>query len=88
MRRSRSLLLTAAAESNGSFEDYSKAVLIQAPFEILDKYGIDYVLLQSDQPLTYLLEHSPAWRPIYTDKVAVLLERIPATAVPLKAGSN
>jgi hypothetical protein len=73
---------------NGTFEDYAKATLIQAPFEILDKYRIDYVLLPSDQPLTYLLEHSPAWRPIYNDKVAVLLERTPATAAPLKVGSN
>ena len=30
--------------------------------------------------LTYLLEHSPEWRMIYTDKVAVLFERTPATA--------
>ena len=73
---------------NGTFEDYAKATLIQAPFEVLDKYRIDYVLLPPAQPLTYLLEHSPAWRPIYTDKVAVLLERTPATAAPLKAGSN
>jgi hypothetical protein len=73
---------------NGTFEDYAKATLIQAPFEILDKYRIDYVLLPPDQALTYLIEHSPAWRPIYTDKVAVLFERTPATAAPLKVGSN
>ena len=73
---------------NGTFDDYFKAVSIQTPFEVLDKYRIDYVLLGSKQPLGYLLQHSPAWRPIYTDKVAVLLERTPATAVPLKAESN
>jgi hypothetical protein len=60
---------------NGTFDDYIKAVMIQAPFEILDKYRIDYVLLEPQQPLGYLLEHSPAWRPIYSDKVAVLFER-------------
>ena len=65
---------------NGSFDDYLKAGSIQTPFEILDKYRIDYVLLEPRRPLTYLLEHSPAWRPIYTDKVAVLLERTPASA--------
>ena len=65
---------------NGTFDDYAKAVMIQAPFEVLDKYKIDYVLLEPKQPLDYLLEHSAAWRPIYTDKVAVLFERMPATA--------
>jgi hypothetical protein len=76
---------------NGAFDDYVKAVLIQTPFEILDKYKIDYVLLEPKRPLEYLLEHSPAWHPIYTDKVAVLFERTPATAAaatPLKVQSN
>jgi hypothetical protein len=31
-------------------------------------------------PLDYILEHSPAWHPIYTGKVAVLFERVPAAA--------
>jgi len=67
---------------NGTFDDYVKAVSLQTPFEILDKYRIDYVLLEPKQPLGYLLEHSPAWHPIYADKVAVLFERAPtATAV-------
>jgi hypothetical protein len=65
---------------NGTLNDYAKAVLIQAPFEILDKYRIDYVFSPPQEPLVYLLEHSPAWHPIYTDKVAVLFERTPATA--------
>jgi hypothetical protein len=76
---------------NGAFDDYIKAVLIQTPFEILDKYKIDFVLLEPKQPLGYLIEHSPAWRPIYTDKVAVLFERRPTTAVavaPLKVQAN
>jgi hypothetical protein len=60
---------------NGTLDDYIKVVLIQTPFEILDKYKIDYVLLEPQQPLGYLLEQSPGWRPIYTDKVAVLFER-------------
>lgn len=65
---------------NGTFDDYVKAVSIQTPFEILDKYGINYALLEPKQPLGYLLEHSPAWRPIYSDKVAVLFERVPTAA--------
>jgi hypothetical protein len=62
---------------NGSFDDYVNANLIQKSFEILDKYRIDYALLEPDQPLSYLLQHSPAWQPIYSDKVAVLFERTP-----------
>src|SRR5664280_2729102 len=64
---------------NGSFDDYVNANLIQKSFEILDKYRIDYALLEPDQPLSYLLRHSPAWQPIYSDKVAVLFERTSAT---------
>jgi hypothetical protein len=62
---------------NGSFDDYANATVIQKSFEILDKYRIDYALLEPDQPLSYLLQHSPAWKPIYSDKVAVLFERTP-----------
>jgi hypothetical protein len=73
---------------NGTFGDYAKAISIQAPFEILDKYKIDYVLLSPDVPLTHLLEHSPSWHPIYADKIAVLLARTSSSgtaAAPLKA---
>jgi len=76
---------------NGTFDDYVKAVSIQTPFEILDKYGIDYALLEPKQPLGYLLEHSAQWHPIYSDKVAVLFERTPAAAAvatPLKVQPN
>ena len=76
---------------NGVFDDFRRATTIKDPFNILDKYKIDYVLLQPSQPLSYLLEHSPAWHAIYTDKVAVLFERTPASAAaatPLKVQSN
>jgi hypothetical protein len=74
---------------NGTFDDYVKAVMVQGPFEILNKYRIDYVLLEPKQPLEYLLKHSPAWHPIYSDKVAVLFERTPATpAALLKVQAN
>ena len=63
---------------NGVFDDFLRATALKHSFEILDKYKIDYVLLPPNQPLAYLLEHSPAWHAIYTDKVAVLFERTPA----------
>jgi len=60
---------------NGTFDDYVKAVMIESPVEILDKYQFDYVLAEPKQPLSYLLAHSPGWQTIYSDKVAVVLER-------------
>lgn len=68
---------------NGTMEDYLKAVAIQTPLEIMDKYKIDYVLLAPTQPLGYVLEYSPAWRMIYEDKVAKLYQRSTATATLL-----
>ena len=76
---------------NGVFEDFLNATALKHSLEIMDKYKIDYVFLQPNQPLVYLLEHSAAWHSIYTDKVAVLFERTPATAetaTPSKVQSN
>ena len=64
--------------SNGTFDEYTSAVLMKRPFEVLDSYRINYVLLEPNRPLGYLLEHSLAWRLIYSDKAAVLFERVSA----------
>jgi hypothetical protein len=60
---------------NGVFDDFIKATALHDSLEILDKYKIDYVLYEPNQPLSYLLEHSGQWRPIYSDSSAVLFER-------------
>ena len=62
---------------NGVLDDHRRITTMDKPLEILDKYGIEYALLQPSRPLTYLLEHDSGWRSIYSDKVAVLLERVP-----------
>ena len=67
---------------NGVFNDFFKAMTLKESFAILDKYKIDYVLVQPKEPLAYLLEHSTAWHPIYSDAVAVLFERTRDTALP------
>jgi len=64
---------------NGTFDDHVRAGLIQDSFEVLDKYGIQFVLIEPNRPLTYLLKHSSAWQVIYSDNVAVLLQRTQAT---------
>ena len=73
---------------NGVFEDYLSVITMKHPFEILDKYKIDYVLVPPNQPLTYLLEHSPAWHSIYSDKVATLFGRTAPTAAAASAPKN
>ena len=60
---------------NGALDDHRKATTIEAPFEVLDKYRIDYALLQPHRPLAYLIDQSPAWRQVYADKVAIVYER-------------
>jgi hypothetical protein len=61
---------------NGIIDDYLKATGNEHSFQILDKYRIDYVFLPPKRPLIALLQQSPAWRPIYTDRVATLYERV------------
>jgi len=75
---------------NGVLDDHREAMTIEKPLEILDKHRIEYVLLGPNWPLTYLLEHSPAWHPIYSDGVAVLFERTQTTTTPepLKVQTN
>jgi hypothetical protein len=64
---------------NRSFDDYVHAATIEKSLEILDKYRVEYALLEPSQPLSYLLQHCPAWKAIYSDHVAVLYEHIPGT---------
>ncbi len=63
----------------GIFDDCFSALTVREPYKVLDKYQIDYVLLERTWPLTYLLGHSPGWRMIYANNVAALFERVPAT---------
>ncbi len=62
----------------GIFEDCFSALTIREPYQVLDKYQIDYVLIERSWPLAYLLEHSPAWRVVYSDRTTVLFARAPA----------
>ena len=60
---------------NGVFADFLDAMALKRSFATLDKYRIDYVLIQPKEPMAYLLRQSPAWRRIYSDNVAVLFQR-------------
>ena len=60
---------------NGVFTDFLNAMALQKSFETLDKYRIDYVLIQPKEPMAYLLRQSPGWRQLYSDNVAVIFQR-------------
>lgn len=69
---------------NGVFEDFLKTRDLEKPFEVMDKYKIQYVLYPPNRPLAYLLQHSSDWRLVYSDKIAQLFERAPS-ALPADA---
>ncbi len=60
----------------GVLKDYLALLGVDDPEPLLDKYKARYVLFPHHEPLTYVLEHDPKWRTIYSDRLSVLLERI------------
>jgi len=67
-------------EYAGVLQDYLDLLGLTKSQDILDKYGIRYVLFPPNEPLTYTLRHDPGWKVIYSDQVSVLFER--ASDVP------
>ena len=61
---------------NGVFDDLLRILSLDRSLEILDKYRIEYVLYEPNLPLTYLLQHSPNWRQIYSDSSFILFRRV------------
>jgi hypothetical protein len=59
---------------NGVFDEYVRATQFDRSFEILNKYKIEYALLEPEQPLLYVLRQA-CWRALYADNTAVLLQR-------------
>ena len=72
---------------NGVLDDYLKIIAIDRPFELLDKYKIDYVLFPVNRPLSDVLDHSEGWRAIYADQVVKIYQRVPA-ALSTMSGSK
>ncbi len=62
-------------EYTGVLQDYLSLLQLEGPDAILDKYKARYVLFPHHEPFTYLLEHDPRWKTVYSDRVSVLLER-------------
>src|SRR5579863_9340794 len=62
-------------EYNGVLQDYLSLLQLQGPETILDKYKARYVLFPHHEPFTYVMEHDPRWKTVYSDPISVLLER-------------
>jgi hypothetical protein len=48
--------------------DYLKVMYVFDSLRILDEYRIDHVLILDTMPLGYLLQHTPGWRVIKSEK--------------------
>lgn len=59
----------------GVLQDYIRATHLDDTFAILDKYRIQYVLLDQGNPAANLLAHSPKWKTVYHDPQAVIFAR-------------
>ncbi len=59
----------------GVFKDYLDILSLNNSYALLDKYKIRYIFLQPDEPLTYVIQHNPNWKTVYSDKVSVLIEK-------------
>ena len=57
------------------FKDYLDILSLNNSYAPLDKYKIRYIFLQPDEPLTYVIQHDPKWKTVYSDKVSVLMEK-------------
>ena len=66
-------------DHHGIFGDFLDTMGVKRPMEVLDKYHIKYVLYRRNEPLAYLLLHSPGWSVKYDDGTTVLFERAGAT---------
>ncbi len=68
-------------EYEGVLKDYLDLLGLERSRAILDKYKIRYVLFPhpggySESALTYVLEHDPGWKVVYSDELSILLERV------------
>lgn len=59
----------------GVLKDYLALLRVDDPEPLLDKYKARYVLFPHHEPFTYVLEHDPKWKTVYSDRLSVLLER-------------
>lgn len=68
-------------EYAGVLQDYIDVLNVHKSQAVLEKYKIQSVLFPRSEPLTYVLQHDPAWKAEYSDSLSVLLVRQPVGTV-------
>jgi hypothetical protein len=63
--------------ANNVPKDYAAAISGESSLAVLDKYGVDYLLMPPDSRLVALVKNTPAWKVRYSDGHSVLLQRTP-----------
>jgi len=62
----------------GVFQDYGAwATLAADPYDLLDKYHIDFCLLSRTAPLVRVMRYLPGWLELYSDSNSVIFVRAP-----------
>ena len=65
------------------FQDHQRVAGLQPGWrDVLERWSVDLVLVRADASVAHELARDSAWRELYRDKVAVLLQRKAATAGP------
>lgn len=64
-------------EFHGVLKDYIDTVYLRRSKEVLDQYGVGFVLIGRDAELAYLLNNTSGWRQSYQDNLSVIFERAP-----------
>lgn len=63
-------------EWSGLLGEFAKWTTLQSnPSELLDKYGVDFCLLNLDSPMARVLPLLPGWKVIYSDKISIIVAR-------------
>ena len=62
-------------EFNGVLKDFLDATHLVRSREVLDQYRIDFVLINRDANLAYLLSNTSGWRRTYQDELSAIFER-------------
>src|SRR5438034_92542 len=66
----------AALMGDDLLNEYADVYYVRASWkQVLDKYGVDYVVENKGDPLPNLLATQPDWKLVYEDKVAVIYVR-------------
>jgi hypothetical protein len=67
----------AALMGDPLLNDYEDVQTLRPDWEqVLDRYGVDYIVYNSGEPLANVLALDPRWKLVYHDSVAVIYVRV------------